>query len=173
MPYSIEEDFKRNDAISLYDLYGHALAKKPCPGGHDIYNLGRPILGNQTCILNLSVLCLGEEKKIFKEIMSFYYKTYMDTPLYKNPFPVGNEIYNFGRRFLRHHNYILSLSVLCLGVEKKIFQEIIYFHYMTYMATPLHKNPSPGGHEIYNFGRPFLVHNYYTRGYQKVRRLSL
>ena len=123
--------------------------------------VGRPILSNQTCILNLSVLCLGEEK-IFKEIMNFHYKTNMDTTLPKNPFPVGNEIYNFGRRFLRHHNYILSLSVLCLGVEKKIFQEIIYFHYMTYMATPLHKNPSPGGHEIYNFGRPFLVHNYYT-----------
>ena len=30
------------------------------------------------------------------------------------------------------------------------------FTIMTYMATPLHKNPSPGGHEIYNFGRPFL-----------------
>ena len=32
---------------------------------------------------------------------------------------------------------------------------------MTYMATPLHKNPYPGGHEIYNFGRPFLGHHYY------------
>ena len=30
------------------------------------------------------------------------------------------------------------------------------------MATPLHKNPCPGGHEIYNFGRPFLGHHYYT-----------
>ena len=26
--------------------------------------------------------------------------------------------------------------------------------YMTYMATPLH--PYPRGHEIYNFGTPFL-----------------
>ena len=25
------------------------------------------------------------------------------------------------------------------------------------MATPLHKNPCPGGHEIYKFGRPPLV----------------
>ena len=55
---------------------------------------------------------------------------------------------------------ILSLSDLCLGVEKKIFKEIMHFHYMTYMATPLHKNPCPGGHEIYNFGRPFLGHHY-------------
>ena len=30
------------------------------------------------------------------------------------------------------------------------------------MATPLHKNPCPGGHEIYNFGRPFRGHHYYT-----------
>ena len=29
------------------------------------------------------------------------------------------------------------------------------------MATPQHKNPYPGGHEIYNFGRPFLGHHYY------------
>ena len=32
---------------------------------------------------------------------------------------------------------------------------------MTYMATSKHKNPCPGGHEIYNFGRPFLCHHYY------------
>ena len=31
---------------------------------------------------------------------------------------------------------------------------------MTYMATPYHKNPCPWGHEIYNFGRPFLGHHY-------------
>ena len=29
------------------------------------------------------------------------------------------------------------------------------------MATPSHKNPCPGGHEIYNFGRPSLAHHYY------------
>ena len=32
------------------------------------------------------------------------------------------------------------------------------------MATPKHKNPCPGGHEIYNFGRPFLGHHYYILG---------
>ena len=30
------------------------------------------------------------------------------------------------------------------------------FTIMTYMATPLDKKPSPMGHEIYNFGYPFL-----------------
>ena len=38
----------------------------------------------------------------------------------------------------------------------------MYFHYITYMATPQHKNPWSGGHEIYNFGGPFLGHHYYT-----------
>ena len=30
------------------------------------------------------------------------------------------------------------------------------------MSTPKHKNPCPGGHEIYHFGRPFHGHFYYT-----------
>ena len=30
-----------------------------------------------------------------------------------------------------------------------------------YMAMVLHNNPAPG-HKIYNFGRPFLGHRYYT-----------
>ena len=33
---------------------------------------------------------------------------------------------------------------------------------MTYLATPLHKNPCPGGYIIYNFGGPFLGHHYYN-----------
>ena len=46
------------------------------------------------------------------------------------------EFYNFGTPFLSHHYYTLSLFDLCLGVEKKIFKEIVQFHYMTFMATP-------------------------------------
>ena len=30
------------------------------------------------------------------------------------------------------------------------------------MTTPLHKNPCPEGHEIYNFGRHFFGHHNYT-----------
>ena len=29
------------------------------------------------------------------------------------------------------------------------------------MAVPKHKNPCPGGHEIYKFGRPFLGYHDY------------
>ena len=50
------------------------------------------------------------------------------------------------------------------NIEEK-FKEIMHFHYMTYMAaTPEHKNPCPRAHEMYNFGRVFLVHHYYILG---------
>ena len=54
----------------------------------------------------------------------------------QKPLPRGHENYNFGRPFLGHHYYIISLSDQCLGVEKKISKEMMHFHYMTYMATP-------------------------------------
>ena len=54
---------------------------------------------------------------------------------HQNPSPGVDDIYNFGRPFLGHHYYILSLSDLCLGV-KKIFKGIMHIHYMTYMAAP-------------------------------------
>ena len=60
----------------------------------------------------------------------------MATPEHQNPCPGGHEIYNFGRPFLCHHYYILSLFDQCLGVEKTIFKEIMHFPCMTYMATP-------------------------------------
>ena len=60
----------------------------------------------------------------------------MAIPWYKNPCPGGNEIYNLIRPFLGHLYLILSLSELCLGVENKIFKEIMHIHYISYMATP-------------------------------------
>ena len=72
MPGSREEDIWRNYAFSLYDLYDHALAQEPLPRGHEIYNFGKPFFGHHYYILGLSDLCLGVEKKIFKEIQQFY-----------------------------------------------------------------------------------------------------
>ena len=45
----------------------------PCPGGHEIYNFGRPFF-NHYLILSLLDLCQGVEKKILKEIqhVQFY-----------------------------------------------------------------------------------------------------
>ena len=45
--------------------------------------------------------------------------------LAQEPLPRGHEILNFDRLFPSHHYYILSLSDICMGVEKKIFKEII------------------------------------------------
>ena len=38
MPQSREEEFHRNNAFSLYDLYDHALAEEALPRCHEIYN---------------------------------------------------------------------------------------------------------------------------------------
>ena len=65
--------------------------------------------------------------------------------------------FTISRLFLGHHYYIHSLSDLCLWVQRKIFKEIMHYHYMTYMATPQHKTLWPGVHDIYNFGRYSLV----------------
>ena len=43
------------------------------------------------------------------------------------------------------HYYRNRLSDICLEGEKIIFNEIMHYHYMTYMATPFHKNPLPRG----------------------------
>ena len=93
--------------------------------------------------------------------MYFHYMTYMTIPQHKDPCPGGHESNNLGRPFLGDHYYILSLSAIFMGVEKKIFKEIMYFHYMTYTTTSQHKNPSPGGYERYTFERPFLGHHCY------------
>ena len=120
------ETLIRNNAFSQYELYGQIfnLHKNPCTWGHEIYNFGRPFLCYDYYIFSLFDLCLGV-KKIFKEIMHFHYTcmTYMATPQHKNPCTRGHESYSFGRPFLGHDYYILSLSDLCLGVEKKIFKK--------------------------------------------------
>ena len=55
----------------------------------------------------------------------------------------------------------LDLQSMPKKVERMIFKEIINFHYMTYVATPKHKNACPGRHEIYTTGRPFLHHGHH------------
>ena len=65
MPGSREDDFYRKNSFPLYDLYRHALAQELCPGGHEIYNFGRPFLGHHYYILSLSDLYLGVEKNVF------------------------------------------------------------------------------------------------------------
>ena len=52
---------------------------------------------------------------------------YMDMPLHKNPSLGGLEIYNFVKLFSGHHYYILSLSELCPGGQKKDLKLIYKF----------------------------------------------
>ena len=71
---------------------------------------------------------------------------------HKKPCEVGHEIYNFGRPFLGHYYYTLSLSELRPGIEKKIFlKKYINFTLFTAKLPPLWV----GGHEIYNFLSPY------------------
>ena len=92
--------------------------------------------------------------------------THIDTPLHKNPCLGGHENYNFGRHFLVYHCYILVCLIYAMEKRRRFFKEIMHFHYMTYMDTPLHKNPCLGGHEIYNFGGNFIVNHCYILGFK-------
>ena len=52
---------------------------------------------------------------------------------------------NFRRTFLDHHYYIQFVwSMLSTRKENFYRNNVLYFHYMTDMATPYHKNPAPG-----------------------------
>ena len=74
------EDFKRNNAFSLHDLYGHGLAQEPLSRGHEIYKFGRPFRGHRYYILSFSDLCPKVEK-IFREIHQFTLFTRKESPL--------------------------------------------------------------------------------------------
>ena len=64
----------------------------------------------------------------------------MAMPQLKNPCSTGHEIYNFGRPFLGHYYYILSLSDLCLGGEKDFLRN----HAFLYGHAPA-QEPLPRG----------------------------
>ena len=46
---------------------------------------------------------------------------------------------------LAHQYYIFSLSASCTGVKKKIFKEIMHFHYMTIYDHTQSQEPLPQG----------------------------
>ena len=81
-----EKIFKRNNAI-LQCTYDHALAKNPCPRGHEIKKIVDPSL----LILRytLSVLCRGEGYN------AFLLHNYKATPKHKSSCPGGDAIYKF------------------------------------------------------------------------------
>ena len=83
--------------------------------------------------------------------------TYMAAPQHKNPCPGIHEIYNFGRPFLGHHYYILSLSDLYLEVEKKIFKE--------------NRNTVSNAHKMIPPVPPYFA--YFTIGNLKINQIKM
>ena len=82
----------------------------------------------------------------------------MVTLYHKNPcLGVMIDINDFGRPFIGHHHHILNLSDSCSIVDKKRSKNIAFS--LNGQNMPQHKNPCPGCHEIYNFGRSFLGHH--------------
>ena len=57
----------------------------------------------------------------------------MATPKYKKLCPSGHEIHNFGKPFLSHHYFTLSLSEPCPRVENKY----IHFTFFTPKLPPI------------------------------------
>ena len=106
--------------------YVHTLPQEP--------NFGRPFLGHHYYILNLSDPCPSVEKKSREQILYFYC---MAMPQHKKPCPGIMKFTILVDSSFCHLYFIhvLSLSDLCLGVEKKILEEIMHFHNVTYMAT--------------------------------------
>ena len=98
-----------------------------------------------------------------EEILQFHY---MVMPQHKNPCPGGNEIYSFGRLFLGHQYFILSLSGQCLGVEKKILKDIIHFDFMTYGYTLTQETMARGLRNL-QFWQTFFCHHFYTLSLSK------
>ena len=65
------------------------LNKNLCSGGHEIYNFGRPFLGQHYCILSLYEPYPGLEKRIFLRNTSIF------LPKITSPWDGGHETYNF------------------------------------------------------------------------------
>ena len=68
--------------------------------------------------------------------------TYMAIPWHKNPWP--RVIKLTIQVDLGHHYLKLSLSELCLEVEKKIFKEIMHFHYILLWPHLRTRTTAPG-----------------------------
>lgn len=87
-----------------------------------------PILAQHFYKLGFSDLCIRVENDILNENNALSLYDQYDHALAKDPLPRGNKIYqNFGISFLGYQNYILSLSVVCSGVEKKVFKQMHQF----------------------------------------------
>ena len=123
-----QEDFLRNNAFLLYDLpWPRPSTRDPAPRVMKF-----TIYDSFLDIITLYLVCLDLKKKILKEIMHFHYMTYISTSKHKNPCPGVMKFTIYVDPSL----VIISIYLNCLGIENKIFKEIMHFHYITYMTMP-------------------------------------
>ena len=106
---------------------------------------------------------LSREDDFYRNNVFSLYDLYGHT-LAQEPLSRGvMKIYNSDRPFLGHHYYILSLSDICMGVEKKIFKYINFT-----LFTPKLSPFGVKGHKI-----TFFFASHPTRGtYQICLRLA-
>ena len=103
-------DRVEDNALSLYDSYGQAIAQEPLPRGNEIYNFARPFIGHHYYVLPFFDLCLGLENEIFKEIMHLHYMTYMACHSTRTTAPVVTKF----TILLNPSLVIITIPLVCL-----------------------------------------------------------
>ena len=56
---------------AVYIQFIHELELNIYPGGHEIYDVGKPVFGNHYYVLSLPYNCSGVQMNSFSEIMCF------------------------------------------------------------------------------------------------------
>ena len=127
------------DPLKLFGLakflYGQVITLDTCPNGQ----VGKKVYV-EPWLYSQFVWSMPKSRENFQRnnifsLYDLYGHTIVQEPL---PQGWGQEIYNFGRPFLSHHIYAISLSESCPRVYKKIIKQIhvMQFHYMTYKTMP-------------------------------------
>ena len=98
---------RRNNAFSMYNLYGHARAQTLLHRGHEIYNFVITFLDHHYNKRSFSYLCPGVEKKILKE----KHRLYTFTPKIISPWGGDNKIHNFLSPYPTHATYLIWLRL--------------------------------------------------------------
>ena len=120
----------------LYIDTSFKLYINPLPGGHEIYNFGRPFLGLHCYIFSLSDLCSRDRD--FKGNNAFsLYDSMTPCSSTRTPAPgVMKFTILVDPSIVIITIHVSSLFDLCLGVEKNIFKEIYTLHFLPNVIFP-------------------------------------
>ena len=122
-----QEYRRRSSAFSLYDQYGHTLTQESLPRGSQNLQFGYR-LPCSSLLFTQFVCMMANSLEDFLRHNAFSLYDQYGHAQHRNPCPGGNEIYNFDRGFHAHHYFTISFSAICLGVEKKIFNDLHQFY---------------------------------------------